>query len=118
MLNKSDPPSPPQAPRPPMKLLCLFALAALVYAPLTLSQDYPSRPVRIVIAFSPGASTDILARLVAQRLTDAWGQNVFVENRAAGAGGTVGTAYVAKAVPDGYTLLMANNSTHTVAPHL
>jgi tripartite-type tricarboxylate transporter receptor subunit TctC len=104
--------------KPTMKLLCLFALAAALYGTSTRSQDYPSKPVRIVVAFSAGASTDILARLVAQRLTEAWGQNVLVENRAAGAGGTVGTAYVAKAAPDGYTLLMANNSTHTVAPHL
>ena len=68
--------------------------------------------------FSAGASVDILARAVAQRFTEAWGQTTIVENRAAGAGGTIGSAYVAKAPADGYTLLMANNSTHNVAPHL
>ena len=101
-----------------MKLLSVLALAAAFCASPAASQEYPSKPIRIVVAFSPGASTDILARVVAQRLTEAWGQNVLVENRAGGAGGTVGTAFVAKAPADGYTLLMANNSTHTVAPHL
>src|SRR6185436_20940312 len=98
--------------------LFLFALACALHAVPASAQDYPVKPIRIVVAFSPGASTDILARVVAQRLTEAWGQNVLVENRAAGAGGTVGTEYVARAPADGYTLLMANNSTHTVAPHL
>ena len=101
-----------------MKRLYVPALAAALYAAAAASQGYPSKPIRIVVAFSPGASTDILARAVAHRLTEAWGQNVLVENRAGGAGGTVGTAYVARSAPDGYTLLMANNSTHTVAPHL
>ena len=100
----------------PTMALALWALTAATS--VALAQDYPVKPVRIIVAFSPGASTDILARAVAQRFTEVFGQTVIVENRAAGAGGTVGTAFVAKAPADGYTLLMANNSTHTVAPHL
>ena len=98
------------------RALAFAALFATVL-PAT-AQDYPAKPIRIIVAFSPGASTDILARTVAQRFTEVFGQTAIVENRAAGAGGTVGTAFVAKAPADGYTLLMANNSTHTVAPHL
>lgn len=96
-----------------------WGFAALLTALMpAAAQDYPAKPVRIIVAFSPGASTDILARAVAQRFTEVFGQTAIVENRAAGAGGTVGTAVAAKAPADGYTLLMANNSTHTVAPHL
>lgn len=101
-----------------MKRRCLLAIAGLFAAALCSAQEYPTKPVRIIVAFSPGASTDILARAVAQRFTEAFGQTFVVENRASGAGGTVGSAFVAKAPADGYTLLMANNSTHTVAPHL
>ncbi len=105
--------------RPPcivwMKSLLLTAAWLAVSA---LAQDYPSKPVRIVVAFSPGAATDLMARAVAQRLSEVFGVSVFVENRAAGGGGTVGSAFVAKAPADGYTLLMANNSTHAVAPHI
>ena len=96
-------------------LLFFVLLLASVSA---AGQDYPVKPVRIIVAFSPGASTDILARMVAQRFSEVFGQTAIVENRASGAGGTVGTAFVAKAPADGYMLLMANNSTHTVAPHL
>lgn len=95
----------------------LLLTAACLAAP-ALAQDYPSKPVRIVVPFAPGAATDLMGRAVAQRLSDVLGVNVFVENRAAGGGGTVGSASVAKAPADGYTLLMANNSTHAVAPHV
>lgn len=94
------------------------AVATLVVGQAVFAQDYPSKPVRIVVPFSPGAATDLLARTIAQRLTEAMGQQFIVENRAGGGGGTVGSASVAKASPDGYTLLMANNSSHNVAPHL
>jgi tripartite-type tricarboxylate transporter receptor subunit TctC len=80
------------------------------------AQSFPAKPIRLIAPFAPGGSTDILARLVAQKLTEAWGQQVNVENRAGG-GSVIGTDLVAKAVPDGYTLLMTSTSTAT-APSL
>jgi tripartite-type tricarboxylate transporter receptor subunit TctC len=82
------------------------------------AQDYPVKPVRIIVPFSAGASTDLTARIIAQRLSESLKQQFVVENRAAGAGGTVGTGFVARSTADGYTLMMANNSVLNVAPHL
>jgi tripartite-type tricarboxylate transporter receptor subunit TctC len=86
-------------------------LAGLLAAAQGWAQDtaknYPNRPVRWVVPFPPGASNDIIARLVGQKLTEAWGQQFVVDNRA-GAGGLVGAETVARASPDGYTLLLAN----------
>ncbi|MCE2915095.1 MAG: tripartite tricarboxylate transporter substrate binding protein [Rubrivivax sp.] len=81
-----------------------------------LAQAWPAKPVRIVVPFAPGGSTDVVARMLAQKLTTTWGQTVVVENRA-GAGGNVGADVVAKAPADGYTLLMASGSI-TINPHL
>ncbi|HSN42210.1 MAG TPA: tripartite tricarboxylate transporter substrate binding protein [Burkholderiales bacterium] len=69
--------------------------------------DYPTRPVRWVVPFPPGASNDIIARLIGQKLTEAWGQQFVIDNRP-GAGGSIGADTVAKATPDGYTLMVAN----------
>ncbi|HOB03010.1 MAG TPA: tripartite tricarboxylate transporter substrate binding protein [Casimicrobium huifangae] len=93
-------------------LLTLGALCAVHSAP-TFAQAYPSKPVTVVVPFSPGGGTDIGARLIAQKLTAKWGQSVIVENRA-GAGGLVGADLVAKAKPDGYTLLVGNVGTQAI----
>jgi len=93
----------------------LAALAACGRAFAQTAPAYPARPVRYVVPFPPGGATDIIARIVAQKLTEAWGQSVFVENRA-GAAGAIGSEAVAKSAPDGYTILMGTTSTHAVGP--
>mgnify|MGYP000520356467 CR=1 FL=1 len=97
---------------------CLTALAlALAAICLPAAAQYPNKPIRIVVPFPPGGATDIVTRVVADKLTQSLGQPVTVENRP-GAGGTLGSDLVAKATPDGYTLLMGSTSTHAVAPAL
>jgi tripartite-type tricarboxylate transporter receptor subunit TctC len=82
------------------------ALAAIAWLPAEVAaQSYPAKPVKIVVPFSPGTAADIAARQLGQRLSDLWGQGVVIENQM-GAGGNIGAASVAKAAPDGYTLLM------------
>jgi len=81
------------------------------------AQQFPSRPVRIINPFAPGGATDILARQMAQKLGEMWGQAVVVENRA-GASGAIGVEMVAKSPPDGYTLLIATQTTHAANPAL
>ncbi|TMH43523.1 MAG: tripartite tricarboxylate transporter substrate binding protein, partial [Betaproteobacteria bacterium] len=95
-------------------LIVLFAASLLVAS--AAAQDYPNRPVRIVIPLSPGGTTDVPGRIIAQKLSESLGQQFFVENRA-GAGGTIGSDYVAKAKPDGYTLLLTA-SPFVIAPHV
>jgi tripartite-type tricarboxylate transporter receptor subunit TctC len=104
---------------------------ALVAAPIALamgssllsghafsqSAAYPAKPIRLIIPFPVGGATDILGRLLAQRLSTSLGQNVIVENKP-GAGGTIGADFVAKASNDGYTLLLATSSTHSIGPVL
>ncbi len=101
-----------------MRIASTSVLAALaILAPGVGAQTYPARPVRIVVPFSPGGATDIVTRIVAQRLTDLWGQTVVADNRA-GASGNIGGDIVAKAAPDGYTLLMTSGSIVTANQHM
>jgi tripartite-type tricarboxylate transporter receptor subunit TctC len=81
------------------------------------AQGYPNHPIRIVVPFTPGAGTDVVARAIAAKMSTVLGQNVLVENRP-GAGGTIGSALVAKSPGDGYTVLMGNTSTLAIAPAL
>jgi len=87
----------------------------LLSASAAFGQGYPSKPVRWIVPFPPGGATDIIARIVAQKMTESWGQPVVVENRA-GAAGAIGSDAVAKSAPDGYTILMGTTSTHAVGP--
>jgi len=102
--------------RTPRRALCL-ALALLSLAAPLCAQDYPVKPIRLIVPFAPGGGTDIVGRLIAQRLTELVGQTVVVDNRA-GAGGVIGADVVAKAPPDGYTLLMGTPGPLTINPHL
>jgi tripartite-type tricarboxylate transporter receptor subunit TctC len=94
-----------------------FAVAIALTTCAASAQQYPTKPVRIVVGLSAGGGTDVLTRLIAQRLTDTWGQNVVVENRP-GASGFIAGELVAKSPPDGYTLLMGPQSGLAVAPAL
>ena len=94
----------------------LSALTLCAVAPASAQEVWPARPVRIVVPFAPGGSTDVVARMLGQKLAVLWGQPVVIENRA-GAGGNVGADVVAKSPGDGYTLLMASGSI-TINPHI
>ncbi|MEG2632227.1 MAG: tripartite tricarboxylate transporter substrate-binding protein, partial [Comamonas sp.] len=94
-----------------------LALGASAAAPLALAQSYPSRPVTLVVPFPPGGGTDTGGRVIAEQLSRRWGQTVIVENKG-GAAGQIGADLVAKAKPDGYTLLLGNIGTQAINPSL
>jgi tripartite-type tricarboxylate transporter receptor subunit TctC len=96
--------------------LLLASAAALALAPAAHAQ-FPDKPLRVVVAWPPGSPTDSVARLVSERLSQRLGQPVTVENRP-GANGTIGTTYVARAAPDGHTLVFATADTHSINPHV
>src|SRR5437660_461647 len=91
--------------------LRVVLVLAAIGAPAA-AQDYPSRPVTIVVGYTPGATSDLLARTVAERLNASWGQSVIVDNRS-GVGGNIAAAYVARALPDGYTLMVGTDAIMT-----
>jgi tripartite-type tricarboxylate transporter receptor subunit TctC len=100
-------------------VLAAFAVVGLAVAGLTAgpasAQSYPSRPIRMLVGFSPGGPADVMARLIGQRMAVTLGRPIVVENRA-GAGGTIAARVVAEAEPDGYTLLLGNTSTLVISP--
>jgi tripartite-type tricarboxylate transporter receptor subunit TctC len=99
------------------RMIAWFWLALILAAP-AWSQDYPSKPVRLIVPYPAGSSSnDIIARALAERMSTVLGQRVLVENRP-GAGGNVGSEYVAKSPPDGYTLLVATNGPQAIAPNV
>ncbi len=92
-------------------------VSALMPAAHGMAQGFPVKPIRLVVPFPAGSTTDIVSRMVGHKLADIWGQPVIVDNRA-GAGGIVGTLAVARAPADGYTMLMGGTATHAITPHL
>lgn len=104
--------------RPILAALAAIGLAICAFpASAQAPADYPSRPVRMIVPFPPGGTTDIFARVIGERLSRSLGQQVVIENRG-GAGGNIGTDAVAKAEPDGYTLVMGTVGTHAINPTL
>src|SRR6266446_8015387 len=95
-------------------MIGIAAMALAAAASQASAQGYPSKPVHVIISFPPGSSTDIVGRIVMQRVSEIWGQPAVLENRS-GAGGSIGSNVVAKAAPDGYTLLI-NSNAHSVNP--
>jgi tripartite-type tricarboxylate transporter receptor subunit TctC len=98
-------------------LTALVLAAGLVLAPAAGAEPFPAKPARLVVPFPPGGPLDATGRAIAQKLTEAWGQSVIVENKP-GAGGNIGADYVAKSPADGYTIVMGALSTHAVNPSL
>ena len=90
-------------------------VAAMIFSALVAGQPYPTKPVRIIVAFAPGGGNDLVARVVAQLLSERLKQSFIVENRV-GASGIIGTEFVAKSAPDGYTMLMGSQTTQAVVP--
>lgn len=96
-----------------LSVALLSAVSVVIATPVQAASAYPTRPIRIIVAYTPAGTTDILARAVGQKMTEAWGQTVIVDNRP-GANGNIGTEISANATPDGYTLLMATAATHGI----
>lgn len=93
-------------------VILVVALATLAASPVA-AQQFPAKPIRVIVPFAPGGPSDFLARIVGQKMTESWGQQVIIENRT-GANGIVGCELVAKSPPDGYTLVMGTPGTHGI----
>jgi len=104
-------------PRRRATLTCLAAGLLTAALPAVSAAAYPDKPIRLVVPFPPGQGADILARLIGQHLAAALGQPIVVENKV-GAGGIIGTAFAAKAAPDGYTLYMGSSGPLAIGPHV
>lgn len=101
-----------------MRVLCqAAAMLALVCGSTSFAQEWPTRPIKMLVGFAPGGGTDAVARLVAQKMSESLGQTVIVENRA-GATGTIAAEVVAHSAPDGYTILMGHVNSNAIAPNL
>ncbi len=96
---------------------CLLLTALLALAGFAQAQNYPTRPIRFIVPFPPGGGNDVMARIVGQKLSDALGQQVIVDNRG-GAGGNIGAEIAARAAPDGYTLFLGGVGSHGTNPGL
>lgn len=95
----------------------ILLAAALCASTAAVAQDFPTKPVRVIVPFSAGGATDIVTRVVSQKLTEIWGQTIVVDNRA-GAGGNIGADLAAKSAADGYTIFMTSGSIVTANPHM
>ncbi|MGH8641158.1 MAG: Bug family tripartite tricarboxylate transporter substrate binding protein [Burkholderiales bacterium] len=98
-------------------LRCVLALASLSLCTVVLAQSYPAKPIRIVVPFPPGGTSDILARLIGPKLTEKWGQQVVIDSRP-GAAGAIGHELVAKSAPDGYSLVLSDVGPVVIVPIL
>src|SRR5215813_91106 len=94
-----------------------LALAVAIVGTPAMAQDYPTRPVSIVVGYTPGATSDLVARTVGERLNAAWGQSVIVDNRS-GVGGNIAAGYVGRAPGDGYTLMVGTDAMMTTNTYL
>ena len=95
----------------------LLATVALIASPVAHANDYPSKPITLIVPYAPGSGMDAMSRLIGQGLSDRLKQPVLIDNKA-GANGTLGTAALMRAAPDGYTLGMGNSGTHASSPSL
>jgi tripartite-type tricarboxylate transporter receptor subunit TctC len=99
-------------------IVTVYAMSAIAsVAGVATAQDYPTRPIRFIVPFPPGGGNDVMARIIGQKLTDAYGQQVVIDNRG-GAGGNIGTEIAARAAPDGYTLFLGGVGSHGTNPGL
>src|SRR5687768_13363940 len=101
-----------------LPLTAILAILVLSgdHAPVS-AQSYPSRPISLIVPFPPGGSTTVVARIIAEKMSETLGQTIVLDNRA-GAGGTVGTRAAAKSAPDGYTILLSYTATMAIGPHV